>query len=249
VSELEDAGIVHTNLNPDHILLSDDLQTVKLCGFVTAARQSSQQLNGDEYQRFLIADERVFRPIELCNWVGCYLKSLVTSSAMDVWSLGCILGYMLLNGEPLFSNSYTIFGEVVSFLGNPTVHEMQEGLLANYSLSSYGGRIALQNLQKKFGNNELTAVWIPTMDAIFRYLPSNRIKVKNLLKLVVDTSRTLPKDYRLSATTKTDQIKIEMNIVELKPRSIKEYFNTVFSFRKSIADDAKRFDRFGNEFG
>jgi hypothetical protein len=117
---------------------------------------------------------------------------------------------------------------------------MQEGLLANYSLSSYGGRIALQNLQKKFGNNELTAVWIPTMDAIFRYLPSNRIKVKNLLKLVVDTSRTLPKDYRLSATTKTDQIKIEMNIVELKPRSIKEYFNTVFSFRKSIADDARK---------
>jgi serine/threonine protein kinase len=159
---------------------------------------------------------------------------------MDVWSLGCILGYMLLNGEPLFSNSYNIFGEVVSFLGNPTVHEMQEGLLANYSLSSYGGRIALQNLQKKFGNNELTAVWIPTMDAIFRYLPSNRIKVKNLLKLVVDTSRTLPKDYRLSATTKTDQIKIEMNIVELKPRFIKEYFNTVFSFRKSIADDARK---------
>jgi serine/threonine protein kinase len=159
---------------------------------------------------------------------------------MDVWSLGSILGYMLLNGEPLFSNSYNIFGEVVSFLGNPTVHEMQEGLLANYGLSSYGGRIALQNLQKKFGKNGLTAMWIPTMDAIFRYLPSNRIKVKNLLKLVVDTSRTLPKDYRLSATTKTDQIKIEMNIVELKPRFIKEYFNTVFSFRKSIADDARK---------
>jgi hypothetical protein len=148
---------------------------------------------------------------------------------------------MLLNGEPLFSNPNNIIGEVFSFLGNPTVHEMREGLLANYGLSSYGGRIALQNLQKKFGKNGLTAMWIPTMDAIFRYLPSNRIKVKNLLKLVVDTSRTLPKDYRLcSATTKTDQIKIELNIVELKPKLIKEYFNIVFSFRKSIADDARK---------
>ena len=72
---------------------------------------------------------------------------------MDVWSLGSILGYMLLNGEPLFSNPNNIIGEVFSFLGNPTVHEMREGLLANYGLSSYGGRIALQNLQKKFGKN------------------------------------------------------------------------------------------------
>jgi serine/threonine protein kinase len=178
VSELEDAGIVHTNLNPNHILLSNDLKTVKICGLARAQMDIPKHHQVAKPIQNLKKDEVTFTAIDiLASSKWCKL-----TSASDVWSLGLILAYILRDGVPLFSANGGEFlpKSVFSVLGNPTrkeIHALSLGLSHTIAHSRY----VPQYLQTHMTTDENMAKWVPVLDAMLEYKPKKRIKIKDLL--------------------------------------------------------------------
>jgi serine/threonine protein kinase len=188
VSELEDAGIVHTNLNPDHILLSEDLNTVKICGFTNNARQATDVLTSDEVRKIRTdPDGIIYRPMELICYAYLALPTPPPlTSAMDVWSIGCIFFYLLRNGEHPFVTTtagYGPWGSVFTTLGNPTIEEQRNGLrIPNiWTLTSQrNGYDALKYSIPKY--ERLPVRWLELLDMMLDYNPVRRITIKQLLK-------------------------------------------------------------------
>lgn len=161
---------------------------------------------------------------------------------MDVWSLGTLLAYMLLNGEPLFiHNGFNLSGEVFGFLGDPTPQEANEGLRMTHYPYFNAARKAEKNFRNKFGRNENNAIWIPVLDAIFWHHPKNRITVKKLLKITEDTNRFLMCDSNLiGPTARMEQFKISINPFEMKAKELNNYLNEIFSMRQDEANETRK---------
>lgn len=102
-------GICHRDIKPQNLLIDPHTCVMKLCDFGSA----KTLVRGEPNVSYICS--RYYRAPELIFGSTAY------TTAVDVWSLGCVLAEMLL-GEPLFpgENGVDQLVEIIKVLGTPT---------------------------------------------------------------------------------------------------------------------------------
>lgn len=107
-------GICHRDVKPQNLLVDGRTHVLKLCDF-----GSSKRLVPGETNVAYICS-RYYRAPELI------LGSISYTTAVDTWSMGCVLAELLL-GDPLFpgTNGVDQLMEIVRVLGTPTIEQLK----------------------------------------------------------------------------------------------------------------------------
>ncbi|XP_075642077.1 glycogen synthase kinase-3 homolog MsK-3-like [Castanea sativa] len=107
-------GVCHRDVKPQNLLVNPHTHQVKLCDFGSAKVLVSGETN------ISYICSRYYRAPELIFGATQY------TSAIDMWSAGCVLAEILL-GEPLFSGESAVdqLVEIIKVLGTPTREEIK----------------------------------------------------------------------------------------------------------------------------
>jgi len=112
---LHSKGICHRDVKPQNLLVDEKKGILKLCDF-----GSAKNLGPGESSVAYICS-RYYRAPELL------LKATKYSTAIDLWSIGCVLGEILI-GTPLFpgKNTFSQLIEIVKIIGTPTDEQINK---------------------------------------------------------------------------------------------------------------------------
>ncbi|EAL48573.1 mitogen-activated protein kinase, putative [Entamoeba histolytica HM-1:IMSS-B] len=110
---LHSAGIVHRDIKPSNLLLNSDC-LLKVADFGLARSLDKETLQTD------YVETRWYRAPEIL------LGSQRYSFAIDLWSVGCILGE-IINGKPLFPGSSTLnqLDKIIEATGQPSAEDLE----------------------------------------------------------------------------------------------------------------------------
>lgn len=114
LAHIHGMGICHRDIKPQNLLVDPARHVLKLCDFGSAKVLIQGELNVAYIcSRFYRAPELVFGSSDY-------------STAIDVWSFGCVLAELLL-GSPLFPGSTGVdqLVEIIKVLGTPTKEELK----------------------------------------------------------------------------------------------------------------------------
>lgn len=155
-------GIVHVDIKPQNLLLDGKSHTLKVCDFGTAKR-----LVLGEQQRAYVCS-RYYRAPELILGATTY------STAVDLWSAGCVFAEMLL-GQPLFTGKDGIdqLVEIIKVIGTPSVKELR-AMNPNYPEYEFTPKVLPHPWERVF------RMWTPReanelADLLLRYDPQARL--------------------------------------------------------------------------
>jgi len=111
---IHSVGICHRDIKPQNLLLDPNTGILKLCDFGSA----KQLVKGEPNVSYICS--RYYRAPELI------FGSTTYTTAIDVWSVGCVLAELLL-GQPLFPGESGVdqLVEIIKVLGTPTREEIQ----------------------------------------------------------------------------------------------------------------------------
>lgn len=114
LSYIHSVGICHRDIKPQNLLLDPNIGVLKLCDFGSA----KMLVKGEPNVSYICS--RYYRAPELI------FGSTTYTSAIDVWSVGCVLAELLL-GQPLFPGESGVdqLVEIIKVLGTPTREEIQ----------------------------------------------------------------------------------------------------------------------------
>eukprot|EP00917_Polyrhabdina_sp_WS-2016_P026131 GHVP01056117.1.p1 GENE.GHVP01056117.1~~GHVP01056117.1.p1 ORF type:complete len:474 (-),score=68.11 GHVP01056117.1:497-1918(-) len=120
IKYIHSGELLHRDMKPSNILLNSDCM-VKVADFGLA--RSVAQDKGDQYANPVLTDyvaTRWYRAPEIL------LGSTKYTKGVDMWSLGCILGELLI-GKPIFSGSSTMnqLERILQVTGQPSVSDIQ----------------------------------------------------------------------------------------------------------------------------
>ena len=117
---IHSGGLIHRDIKPSNILVNENCEA-KLCDFGLVRSVDDETEEQEDVLTEYIAT-RWFRAPEIL------LGSRTYSKAIDIWSLGCLLGEMI-KGKPLFPGNSTKnqIEKVLMWTGPPTKHDL-EGL-------------------------------------------------------------------------------------------------------------------------
>lgn len=115
---LHTARVFHRDLNPNNILVNTDC-VIRICDF-GLARAAFQRGDDSVFWTDYVATRWYRAPELILPHCAKY------STAIDMWSLGCIFAEMLGSGRPLFpgSNAREQFGLIVNVTGRPAQHTL-----------------------------------------------------------------------------------------------------------------------------
>lgn len=119
LQHLQNCQVVHCDLKPDNILVSQDLKTIKLCDFGTAVDKRDVM----ERTEYLVS--RFYRAPEI-------ILGLDIGYGIDMWAIGCTI-YELWTGKILFTGrtNNQMIKAFMDCLGWPTEKLLKKGLLRN----------------------------------------------------------------------------------------------------------------------
>lgn len=121
LSHIHSLGICHRDIKPQNLLVNPETQQLKLCDFGSA----KALVKGEPNVAYICS--RYYRAPELIFGSTDY------STAIDVWSQGCV-GAELLLGQPLFPGDSGVdqLVEIIKVLGTPTREEIS-AMNSNYT--------------------------------------------------------------------------------------------------------------------
>jgi len=121
LSHIHSLGICHRDIKPQNLLVNPENQQLKLCDFGSA----KALVRGEPNVSYICS--RYYRAPELIFGSTDY------STAIDIWSEGCV-GAELLLGQPLFPGDSGVdqLVEIIKVLGTPTREEIS-AMNSNYT--------------------------------------------------------------------------------------------------------------------
>ena len=129
---IHSANIIHRDLKPSNILINTDCH-VKIADFGLARSVND---NYDDYQHQILTDNiatRWYRAPEIAFGSKYYTK------AIDIWSVGCIMGEMITGKATFPGKSNTNQIElIIELLGRPTIEDLDslDCSLSNHLMNS-----------------------------------------------------------------------------------------------------------------
>lgn len=154
-------GICHRDIKPQNLLVDPKTQTLKLCDFGSAKKMVATEPNVSYIcSRYYRAPELIFGSTEY-------------STDIDIWSLGCVFGELLL-GQPLFpgQNGVDQLVEIIRSLGTPS-REAIEAMNRSYTEFEFP-QIQAHPWENMFHADTDTAA-IDLISKMIVYKPSERI--------------------------------------------------------------------------
>ncbi|ODV96607.1 hypothetical protein PACTADRAFT_48438 [Pachysolen tannophilus NRRL Y-2460] len=209
---LHSANVLHRDLKPSNLLLNANCD-LKICDFGLARSVASTEDNFGFMTEYVAT--RWYRAPEIMLTFQEY------TTAIDVWSVGCILAEML-SGKPLFPGRdyHNQLWLIIEILGTPSMEDY-------YSIKSRRAKEYIKSLplRKKVPFDKLfpnaNPLAIDLLEKLLTFNPSKRIKVEDALKhpylkLYHDPNdepiaEKIPEDF-----FDFDKKKDELNIPELK---------------------------------
>ncbi len=174
---LHSARVFHRDLNPNNILVNADC-VIRICDF-GLARAAFQRGDDSVFWTDYVAT-RWYRAPELI-----LAHSAKYSTAIDMWSVGCIFAEMIGGGKPLFpgSNAREQFGLIVNVTGRPAPHtlakiKMPEAYARSLNALPAAPRTALNVLYP-----EASAGAIDLLSRLLTFDPDERITAEQALQL------------------------------------------------------------------
>eukprot|EP01112_Ceratiomyxa_fruticulosa_P020823 TRINITY_DN7200_c0_g1_i1.p1 TRINITY_DN7200_c0_g1~~TRINITY_DN7200_c0_g1_i1.p1 ORF type:complete len:468 (-),score=74.62 TRINITY_DN7200_c0_g1_i1:314-1717(-) len=156
-------GICHRDIKPQNLLLDPATGILKLCDFGSA----KLLIKGETNVSYICS--RYYRAPELIFGATNY------STAIDVWSMGCVLAELLL-GQPLFPGDSGVdqLVEIIKILGTPTREQIQ-AMNQNYTSFKFP-EIKAHPWSKVFRSRPVSPEAIDLISKILQYTPSLRLK-------------------------------------------------------------------------
>lgn len=154
-------GICHRDIKPQNLLLNTQTSVLKLCDFGSA----KVLVKGEPNVAYICS--RYYRAPELVFGATNY------TTAIDVWSAGCVLAELLL-GQPLFPGESGVdqLVEIIKVLGTPTREEIQA---MNPTYTEYKfPQIKGSPWAKVFRSRQPEA--IDLVSKLLQYTPTSRLK-------------------------------------------------------------------------
>jgi glycogen synthase kinase 3 beta len=154
-------GICHRDIKPQNLLLNTRTHDVKLCDFGSAKILIKGEPNVSYIcSRYYRAPELVFEATEY-------------TTAIDIWSLGCVLAELLL-GTPLFPGDSGVdqLIEIIKILGTPTKEEIQA---MNPNHTSFKFPQIKPHPWTKVFRNKAPAAAVDLVSQFLRYDPKQRL--------------------------------------------------------------------------
>jgi glycogen synthase kinase 3 beta len=161
LAHIHGMGICHRDIKPQNLLVDPARQVLKLCDFGSAKLLIPGELNVAYIcSRFYRAPELVFGSSDY-------------STAIDVWSFGCVLAELLL-GSPLFPGSTGVdqLVEIIKVLGTPTKEELKS-MNPNYQEFKFP-QIRAHPWESMFPGSAPEAVNL--VGRLLTYIPNQRFK-------------------------------------------------------------------------
>ncbi|CAO3623341.1 unnamed protein product [Cunninghamella blakesleeana] len=154
-------GICHRDIKPQNLLVNPTTGILKLCDFGSA----KPLVTGETNVAYICS--RYYRAPELIFGAVNYTTSI------DIWSVGCVLGEMLL-GHPLFPGKSPIdqIVEIVKIRGTPTTEQIEK-MNPDY-VKMQLPRVNPIPLTKVFRSKTPKEV-LDLLDKLIEYIPSQRI--------------------------------------------------------------------------
>jgi len=162
LSHIHTLGICHRDIKPQNLLLNPENQQLKLCDFGSA----KALVKGEPNVAYICS--RYYRAPELIFGSTDY------STAIDVWSQGCV-GAELLLGQPLFPGDSGVdqLVEIIKVLGTPTREEIS-AMNSNYTEFKFPQIKACQ--WRKVFRSETPAEAMEFIGSTLEYAPERRVK-------------------------------------------------------------------------
>jgi glycogen synthase kinase 3 beta len=114
LAHIHSLGVCHRDIKPQNLLVNTETHALKLCDFGSA----KVLVKGEPNISYICS--RYYRAPELIFGATDY------TSAIDVWSVGCVLAELML-GAPLFPGESGVdqLVEIIKVLGTPTREEIR----------------------------------------------------------------------------------------------------------------------------
>ncbi|CCH59680.1 hypothetical protein TBLA_0B08650 [Henningerozyma blattae CBS 6284] len=169
---LHSLGICHRDIKPSNILIDSTTGVLKICDFGSAKRLEPN------CPSISYICSRFYRPPELI------IGSTNYTTQIDIWSLGCVIGEMILN-KPLFQGQEPLlqFKEITKLLGPPDKRFIFK------SNSAYDGPLfskpmfqgSVESRFRSIFKNSVSPDGIDLLTKVLVYEPKQRLLPKYIL--------------------------------------------------------------------
>jgi glycogen synthase kinase 3 beta len=161
-------GVAHRDLKPENVLVDPETGDLKICDF-----GSAKHLRPGEESTSYIAS-RYYRAPELI------LGSTNYTTAVDIWSAGCVVAELLTTGTPIFlgQTSKDQMYRIVRVIGPPTPDDLRV-IQGTSTIRAFGAKlVSLRAVLPSQTPHDL----IDLLASIFVYDPAKRPTAAQILR-------------------------------------------------------------------
>jgi len=218
---IHSANVLHRDLKPSNILLNSNCD-LKICDFGLARVSDPSQDHTGLLTEYVAT--RWYRAPEVM------LNAKGYSQALDVWSVGCILGEMI-NNKPMFPGKHYLdqISKIQEIIGTPVRAELE--FITNPKAQQYVAGLPARppvSWEKIYPGKE--PMLLDMLDKLLAFNPVSRLTVEQALAHPYLEAYYDPSDEPVAETP----FKFEVEIDDLPTKTLKEMvFHEVVNFKRT----------------